>query len=135
MGLGRTRAALLEPGTVFRMDEGHRDLGGRHDAALLDPEDSVHVVRPGDLAGDEIVLEAAHVRDALRMGHAFAALNDLELGALALGDIMQGAEDVDRPSILGEMDVALAPHEALFAVRTHDAKFVDIEARLMSADT
>src|SRR6185312_4780963 len=73
--LARAVLRLAEGFTVFGMHILQRRLPGRRRAVLIDAEDAIHLIRPGDLAGREVVIEAAHISDTLRAHEVFAALH------------------------------------------------------------
>src|SRR5690349_6706515 len=108
---------------VFGMDISQRRLPGGRLLAFFDAEDGVHLIRPCNPAGLQIVIKAAHIRDLLRTRHALAALQQLDLGLLALGDILQRAEEADGPFLGVERDRAFAADDAFDAVRTGNAVF------------
>ncbi len=82
----------------------------------------IKLVGPLGLVGDEIVIEAADARDALRARQVLAATAQFDFDVFALGDVLNGAEQTDRLSFVVALEPVFVVENPFRSIGSYDAE-------------
>ena len=89
----------------------------------FEPEDPVHLVRPGEPVGGQVELPASEVGDLLGSLEPPLALAQRRLRLLALGDVLDRSDHAHQHAAVIEDEHGMFLHRALGAVGAHQAMF------------
>src|SRR5258707_740729 len=100
------------------MDAVQKSLVGRRKLLAISPVDTIQLVGPDERLVLYVPTPTADVREMLRLSHLALALPEFVLCSLEIGDVLRGAVQANRISILVANDLTVRVEKPDLTIRS-----------------